>query len=128
MLTSVSGFVGQISNQAAVLVELIATIRSGSVFPAPSKVVLVGHSFGSGVSNGVLATNPTGVDGAILTGVYYGALNAAPSLQGKQNRRASLVDPDRWGSLDGGWMVWVDLWSNIEGCEDLILSGNLSCG
>ncbi|KAK4942066.1 hypothetical protein LTR10_018102 [Elasticomyces elasticus] len=109
----ISGYVAQMSNQAAVVTELIKLIRAGTFSSPPSKVVLVGHSLGSVMSNVVLHTDPELVDGALLTGIAYEA-NGAISNQVKQNRLANLYEPEKFGKLDGGYTVWVDIYSNIE--------------
>jgi pimeloyl-ACP methyl ester carboxylesterase len=120
-LRSVSGYVAQVSNQGAILAKLSAIIRSGKFCSPPSKIVLVGHSFGSAVSNAVLRSNPDMVE-AVLTGASYYGEDSAPSLQAKQMRLANLQNPEKWSKLDGGYAVWVDLYSNIEGYGCLILT------
>jgi pimeloyl-ACP methyl ester carboxylesterase len=80
----------------------------------PKKVVLVGHSFGSILSNAVLATNPGLVDGAILTGIGYDIPDTSVSFEAWQPRLASLQSPARWRQLDGGYITWVDIYANIN--------------
>lgn len=82
----------------------------------------MGHSFGSAVSNTVLRTNPDLVDAAVLTGASYYGADSAPSLQAKQLRLANSQNPEKWGKLDGGYAVWVDLYSNIEGYEQFLVT------
>jgi alpha-beta hydrolase superfamily lysophospholipase len=123
----VSGYVAQVSNQAAVLAKLSAVIRSGKFCSPPSHLVLVGHSLGSAISNTVLRSNSDLVDAAILTGASYYGVNTTASLQAKQLRLASLQSPAKWSRYDGGYSVWVDLFSNIEGYDGLLLwFGNLN--
>ncbi|KAI1629488.1 Alpha/Beta hydrolase protein [Exophiala viscosa] len=112
----VSGYVSQVSNQAAILTELVKLIRSGTFSSPPAKVVLLGHSFGSIVSNVALHNDPELVDAALLTGLAYEATGVigAISNQAKQNRVANLYEPERFGKLDGGFAVWVDIYSAIE--------------
>jgi alpha/beta superfamily hydrolase len=57
----------------AILAELIKFIRAGELpfgsgkVPNPKALVLVGHSFGSVITNGLLSTNPDIADAAIIT-------------------------------------------------------------
>ena len=73
----VSGYVAQLSTQAAVLNELTKLIKSGQYTGkvSPAKIVYVGHSFGSAISITALANDDSLVDGIVLTG------NAANILQ-----------------------------------------------
>ena len=84
----------------------------------------MGHSLGSAISNTVLRLYPELVDAAILTGASYYGVVTAPSLQAKQLRVANLQSRAKWGKLDGGYAVWVDLFSNIEGYDALLLSSD----
>jgi len=93
--------------------ELSKLIRSGKFCSSVSKLVLVGHSTGSVTTNSVLHTNPGLVDGAVLTGLAYNS-SGVVSNQAKQLRLANLQNPAKWGKLDGGYMVWVDIFSTIE--------------
>ncbi|KAH6661673.1 Alpha/Beta hydrolase protein [Halenospora varia] len=111
----VSGYVAQVSNQAVIVEKLSALIRSGKFCSRPSKLVLVGHSLGSAISNAVLHSNPGLVDAAVLTGFSYYGVNSSPSLQAKQLRLASLQNPAKWSRYDGGYSTWVDIYANIEG-------------
>jgi alpha-beta hydrolase superfamily lysophospholipase len=110
---SVSGYVTQISNQAAIITELVKLIRSGTFSSPPSKVVLLGHSLGSVLSNVVLNTDPELVDAALPTGTAYEA-SGSVSDQAKQLRLANLYEPEKFSKWDGGYTVWVDIYSNIE--------------
>lgn len=77
--------------------------------------MLVGHSLGSAISNAAIAIHPELIDAAIITGgSYYGA-NSAVSLAAKELRLANKARPE-WADLDGGWITWVDVYANIEGC------------
>ncbi len=75
----------------------------------------MGHSLGSVYSNVVLSSDPGLVDAAILTGIAYNITSKGPADQANQYRLASIQDPLKWGGLDGGWQVWVDVYSNTEG-------------
>ena len=88
-------------------------IRSGKFCAPPKKVVLVGHSFGSGVSNAVLAASPGIVDGAVLTGIGYDIPDSAVTVEAWQPKLARLQSPGRWRQLDGGYITWVDIYANV---------------
>jgi alpha-beta hydrolase superfamily lysophospholipase len=99
--------------QEVILEQLVAQIRSGKFGPKPKKVVLLGHSFGSVISNAVLAKNTSIVDGAILTGIGYENPSSAETFLSWQPKLARIQSPARWRQLDGGYITWVDMFSNI---------------
>lgn len=78
------------------------------------KVVLVGHSFGNVLSNAILATSPSLVDGAVLTGIGYDILDTSLAFKAWQPRLASVQSPARWRRLDGGYITWVDIYANVN--------------
>lgn len=84
-------------------------IKAGKFFSAPKNLVLVGHSFGSVVSNSLLATNPSIVDGAVLIGIGYSVPSTPINFEAWQPRLARLASPERWRQLDGGYVTWVDI-------------------
>ncbi len=104
----------QVSIQVAILEQLVAQIRAGSFSSKPKKVVLVGHSFGSVISNAILATSPDLVDGAVLTGIGYQIPDIAVPFEAWQPRLARQQSPGRWRQLDGGYVTWVDIFSNVN--------------
>jgi pimeloyl-ACP methyl ester carboxylesterase len=61
----ISGFDSQIAAQARVLISLIRSVQAGTYTPdiKASKIVLVGHSLGSFISNAAVALAPNLVDG-----------------------------------------------------------------
>jgi pimeloyl-ACP methyl ester carboxylesterase len=111
----VPGIFASVYNQAHILAGIIKQVKGGRLpQPASSKIVVVGHSVGSGVSNGLLAINPELADAAVLTGVSYYGLDSAATMQSKQSRIANLINPKKWGHLDSFYTSWVDKWSNAE--------------
>ncbi|KEF53280.1 uncharacterized protein A1O9_10728 [Exophiala aquamarina CBS 119918] len=108
----ISGYVAQISMQASILAELIPLVRSGKFSSPPSKLVLLGHSLGSVVSNTVLNSHPEMVDATILTGIAYNTSSTIPN-QAKQLRLAKLQNPTKWETLDG-YAVWMHIYSNNQ--------------
>jgi len=109
-----SGYVSQVSIQVAALEQLVTLIRGGEFSAPAKKVVLVGHSFGSVVSNSLLGSNPDLVDGAVLTGIGYAVPDTSVTVEGWQPRLARLQSPGRWRQLDGGYITWVDIFANIN--------------
>ncbi len=68
---SVSGYVAQAPIQVAILQKLAQLIKTGSYTASigvPKSLVLVGHSFGSGISAAAATIDPDIADGLILTG------------------------------------------------------------
>ncbi|EPE35617.1 alpha/beta-Hydrolase [Glarea lozoyensis ATCC 20868] len=110
--SSISGYVAQVSVQVAVLKQIVTQVKAGKLCATTKKVVLVGHSFGSVVSNVLLTSSPQLVDGVVLTGIGYDVPDTAVAFESWQPRLARLQNPRKWGSLDGGYMTWVDIWSN----------------
>lgn len=76
--------------------------------------MLVGHSFGSIISNSLLISNPSLVDGAVLTGIGYAVPDSAVSFEGWNPRLARLQEPGRFRQLDGGYVTWVDIFANVN--------------
>ena len=80
----------------------------------PSKVVVLGFSFGSFVTTTLVATEPTLMDAAVFTGLGYSATAFAPFLEAYQSRIAATQDPQKFGELDTGVLTWVDVQANIN--------------
>lgn len=98
--------------QAAILIELTRLLRSGSLhadIPEPTgRVLHVGHSFGSALSNILIAKNPELSDGVVLTGMSHNLtvgsqFPASTNFHlAKENQRA------RFGNLSTGILTWAD--------------------
>jgi pimeloyl-ACP methyl ester carboxylesterase len=106
--------VAQVSIQVAILEQLVNKIRAGILCSIPKNIVLVGHSFGSVVSNALIATNPGLVDGVVLTGIGYAVPDTSVAFEAWQPRLARLQSPVKWGELDGGYITWVDIFANVN--------------
>jgi alpha-beta hydrolase superfamily lysophospholipase len=68
-----SGYVNQLTLQVEVLSNLVKGVKAGKytgTLGVPSKVVVLGFSFGSFVTTTLVATEPTLMDGAVLTGTF----------------------------------------------------------
>ncbi|KAH7121723.1 Alpha/Beta hydrolase protein [Dactylonectria estremocensis] len=115
----VSGFTNQLRVQKAILVELAKLVKSGKYtgsFGKPGKIVLMGFSFGSFITHFTVAENPTLADGAVLTGIAYNtsAINGNGLLRSFVPRIASLQNPSLYGTLNPGYLTWVDKFAQIN--------------
>ncbi|KUJ15735.1 uncharacterized protein LY89DRAFT_783009 [Mollisia scopiformis] len=113
--SKVSGYnESQATTQLGILQQLTGFLRDGKYtgnFGTPSKIVHVGHSFGSLLSNGLIATTPEISDGAILTGLAYDQ-NASPFLEAFALRIASEQFPGKWSDRDNHYVTSVDAAAN----------------
>lgn len=75
----------------------------------PSKIIHVGHSFGSFLSHALLATFPSLSDGAVLTGIAYLKNGSGTSLEAFALRIAKHVNPLKWATRDTGYVTWADI-------------------
>ncbi|KAH7370902.1 Alpha/Beta hydrolase protein [Rhexocercosporidium sp. MPI-PUGE-AT-0058] len=110
----ISGYVNQVSIQVAILEQLVEQIRAGTFSSKPNNVVLVGHSFGSVISNALLVSKPGLVDAAVLTGISYKVPDTSVAFEAWQPRLARLQSPGRWRQLDGGYTTWVDIFASVN--------------
>ncbi|KAI9721798.1 MAG: hypothetical protein M1812_002133 [Candelaria pacifica] len=115
----ISGYVNQPSIQSAILGELTKLVRNGEYtgnVGKPNAVVLVGHSFGSYISNSLMVSNPTIADAAILTGIAYGSPNdfGTNPFLALGSRIASTQSPSKFSDRDTGYVTWTDVYTNAE--------------
>ncbi|KAI9716886.1 MAG: hypothetical protein M1812_005035 [Candelaria pacifica] len=113
----VSGYTNQASVQAAVLRELTKLVRKGQYTGntgTPKAIVLVGHSYGSYLSNSLIASDPTIADAAVLTGIKYGSSIAFNVLVAWGARIASTQAPPKFADRDTGYLSWTDVYTNAE--------------
>jgi hypothetical protein len=118
-LHRVSGFTNQLRKQKAILVQLAKLVKSGhytGTFGKPDKLAVMGFSFGSFVTHFAVAENPTIADAAILTAINYNTtgLNVNGLVRSFVPRVASLQNPRRFGTLDPGYLTWVDAIAQIN--------------
>lgn len=111
----------QLGVEAYVLATLTVLLREGNLsklagaqIPVPRKVVHVGHSFGSAITNAVIATLPTASDGAVLTGFSTTAEYGLQFAISSNFHIASELDPERFGQygFSKGFLTWGDAQSN----------------
>ncbi|KAJ9607901.1 hypothetical protein H2200_007980 [Cladophialophora chaetospira] len=78
---------------------------SGTTLPTFTKVVQVGHSYGSMIQTGLLSKYPSLVDGAIQTGWIFGphTITNAQPVFGWQFAREN--DPKKFGDRPSGYIV-----------------------
>jgi pimeloyl-ACP methyl ester carboxylesterase len=88
--------------------------RSGSLkaVPKPKKVVHVGHSFGSALSNGLVASAPQLSDALVMTGFSHTANYLSLFETGLGWRIAKENNPARFGALSEGYITWGDMYDN----------------
>lgn len=118
----ISGFDAQLTLEIAILSSLLKSVKGGSysTLPHPPKsVVLVGHSFGSWVSNGLVANEPDSASAVVLTGYSLNPIGSNPPviLQGFAPRIARLERPagrDDFAAYDPGYLTTADLFSTIN--------------
>ncbi|KAH6674319.1 Alpha/Beta hydrolase protein [Halenospora varia] len=114
--SKVSGYdEAQASTQLAILQQLTSFLRSGQytgTLGKPSKLVHVGHSFGSSLSNALIATTPQLSDAAILTGIAYNGTQFGTVLESFGLRIATGQAPGKWTGRDNGYLTWVDAPAN----------------
>ena len=94
--------------------QLSTLLRSGKYtgpLGVPGKLVHVGHSFGSFLSNALIANTPELSDAAILTGIAYGSV-ATAFMEAWGLRIASQIAPGKWNNRDNGYLTWVDPFGN----------------
>ncbi|KAJ8612766.1 hypothetical protein MRB53_037237 [Persea americana] len=77
-----------------------------------SKVVGVGHSFGSIISTGVTELHPKTFDATILTGFSVNSTGTAPFTTANNLDIASQNSPQRFGELNNGYLVANNIISN----------------
>jgi pimeloyl-ACP methyl ester carboxylesterase len=69
----------------------------------PQSIILIGHSFGSFISNALLRIDPSAADAAILTGLAYvnNGSNYAPDPRSAQSANRIDAEP----GLDAGYLI-----------------------
>ncbi|KAK8016855.1 hypothetical protein PG993_015044 [Apiospora rasikravindrae] len=113
----VSGYTeSQSSNHLAILASLTKSVRSGQYtgnLGQPSKVVHVGHSFGSILTHTLVEQDPTLSDGIILTGTGYNETAFPSFFEGARLNIANTVSPGKYRGLDSGYLAFADIYGNV---------------
>jgi len=92
--------------EVAIAHSLIQLLRSGSIASTSfKKVIGVGHSFGSDITNAITAQYPEDVDAAVLTGFSVDSKGMIPFLSGLDLVLANEAQPLRFGALPNGYLI-----------------------
>lgn len=129
----ISGYEVEANPQVELLASLLKSLRKGAytLDVKPSKLVLVGHSFGSAVSNLVLGRYPELAEAAVLTGFSFAnmsdpaAYTSGLGLSVFASRIVSSLPeaakPQFASTFDDGWLSFADKYAFTEsflGAED----------
>jgi len=99
----------QLASHVEVVKQLTDKLRQGTTgfegIGAFENVVHVGHSFGSLISNALVAQVPDISDGLVLTGYSHNASGMAPFFVANMFDMARKVDPIRFASLPAGYLL-----------------------
>ncbi|KAK6438600.1 hypothetical protein LTR95_005204 [Oleoguttula sp. CCFEE 5521] len=103
--------------QLAILTSITQRLRGGELHsrvprPAGGKVYHVGHSYGSLLTHGLLATAPQLSDGAVLTGYNLQVLGIEQFETSTTFHLAKENQPERFGSRSTGSLTWADELAN----------------
>ena len=112
-MARISGYQSQINTAVAVLSTLAKMVRNGQYTGSigkPSKLALIGFSFGSYTTHSAIATEPDLADAIILTGIGFNTtgLNLNGLVRSFVPRVAALQNPHLYGDRDFGYWTWVD--------------------
>jgi pimeloyl-ACP methyl ester carboxylesterase len=105
----------QLPTQVAILAKISEMIRNGQLskqIMRPKKVVHVGHSFGSLITNGLVATQPSLSDGIILTGFSHNTSFTDLLVLCLGYELASTNNPARFRNYNTGYLTWGDVYDN----------------
>ncbi|KAF1999843.1 alpha/beta-hydrolase [Amniculicola lignicola CBS 123094] len=117
-----SGYITQASIQQEILGKIVAGVRKGTYTctTKAKKVILVGHSFGSFISNSLIAAHPTIAEGAILTGLGYPGPNdttsqaSQPYIPGLFGLQIASTLSKSFSDRDSGYLGFGDIYNHIE--------------
>lgn len=92
--------------ERAIAIELIKQLRAGSYGGiAFQKVVGVGHSFGSILTQAITASSPSSLDAAVLTGFTANSSGLPAFISGINLAIAAQNNPYRFNNLSTGYLV-----------------------
>jgi len=97
------------------LTQLTTLLRAGKLhpeIPAPKKVVHVGHSYGSLLTNALAASAPTLTDGVILTGFTLNTTWQRWFLINTGFNIAKNNEPVRFADYGTGSLIWPNKYHN----------------
>ncbi|KAL3455674.1 hypothetical protein BJX64DRAFT_294803 [Aspergillus heterothallicus] len=101
----------QLGTQIAILKRITKLVRHGHLskhipIPVPDKIVHVGHSYGSLVTNGLVAGSPGISDGIVLTGFSHDPSWTTTLELCLGFEVARVNDAARFGALASGYLTW----------------------
>jgi pimeloyl-ACP methyl ester carboxylesterase len=105
----------QVPTELAILVELTKLLKDGKIspkIPKPKKIVHVGHSYGSMLTNALVAIAPDLSDGIILTGFSHVYTYQRWFAISTGFHLASTNQPARFSNLSTGYLTWGDKYYN----------------
>ena len=107
----------QATVELAILATLTTAIRTGKIPKSiistpPKKVLHVGHSWGSQLSNAVASTFPGLSDGVILTGYSHLFQYQDMFVGNTAFHLASENQPGRFANHSSGYLTWADKYDN----------------
>lgn len=110
-----SGYDNQLGNGIAVLRELARLVRQGRYtgsIGAPSKLALMGFSYGSYITHFTISDTSDIADALALTvvGLNTTGINGNGLLRSFERRIASAQNEERFGELDTGHLSWGDIY------------------
>ncbi|ODQ55018.1 hypothetical protein SAICODRAFT_89161 [Saitoella complicata NRRL Y-17804] len=94
--------------------KLTSDLCSGPTLPDLNfdKIIHIGHSFGSLITNGLVSYYPTISDGIILTGYSVNATWLPMTTAGFLPTMATLDQPDRFSGLPNGYLLTNNIYNN----------------
>lgn len=101
--------------ELAILTKLTIMLRAGTIskeISVPKKIVHVGHSYGSQLSNALIASTPDLSDGVVLTGYSLNATWFPWFERVSTFHLASENQPGRFSDFSSGYLTWGDKYSN----------------
>lgn len=106
----------QATVELALLTELTTLARLGKLsahIPKPQRVIHVGHSWGSELTNALVSSSPSLSDAVVLTGYSH----VFPQYQlyfiaSTNFHLASQNQPQRFHNYSSGYLTWSDKYSN----------------
>lgn len=105
----------QVPTQVTILTKISEMIRNGQLserIMRPKKVVHIGHSFGSLITNGLVAARPSLSDGIVLTGFSHN-VSWTPLFElclGFELARTN--NPARFRHYSTGYLTWGNEYDN----------------
>ena len=102
----------QIDMQAAVLMEITSLLRAGELHPevprSSGRILHIGYSFGSVLTNVLIAKRPDLSDGVVLTGLSHNLSFSARYAIATNFHLARENRPRLWANYSTGFLTWAD--------------------